>query len=120
MVRDDLSLAPQMFDERTAEGLRQVVRLESIGRLQEAAELYLQVEAQAPGGGACGAGSCGLEAIFAGSEDEAAVKELGFGNAKDVIKDTERTCVHCNKKSVYYDTKQGKKGCTSCHKTAKY
>jgi hypothetical protein len=46
------------------------------------------------------------------------VNKLGF-NAKDTIKDTERRC-KCGAKTVYYDLKQAKKGCTTCHKTVKY
>ncbi len=119
MARHDVSLATQIFDHQTAEGLHEVAYLESIGRYDDAFELYDRVEANAPGGGYCGAGSCGLESIAPGSAEEAAVKKLGFGDSKDVIKDTERRC-KCGSKSVYYDLKQAKKGCTSCGKTAKY
>lgn len=118
MARHNTELATQIFDDKTAEGLRQVVYLESVGRSQEAWELYQKVEVAAPGGGFCGAGSCGLEAITAGSSDAADIKKLGF-NAKDSIKDTERKC-KCGAKTVYYDLGQSKKGCTTCGKTAKY
>lgn len=117
MARGNPAIAEQVFGKQTAVGLLEVAYLETQGLLEEAALLYQQVEKAAPGGGFCGAGSCGLEAIALADYD--AVKKLGFGNAKDVIKDTERRC-KCGSKTVFYDLKQAKKGCTSCGKTIKY
>lgn len=120
ITKHDEKLAVQVFDENTANGLREVVYLESIGQSQRALERLLEVENLAPGGGFCGAGSCGLEGVEANSIDAITVKDkLGFGNSKDILKDTERKC-KCGSKSVYYDLKQAKKGCTSCGKTAKF
>ncbi len=120
MAQQDPALADQIFDGKTANGLREVAYLESIGRSNEASRLLREVEADAPGGGYCGAGSCGLESILPGSDEEKLVKnKLGFGDSKDVIKDTERRC-KCGAKTVYYDIKQGKKGCTTCEKTKAY
>jgi hypothetical protein len=119
MARTNIKLAPQIFDAKTATGLNHVAYLESIGLYQEAATAFEEVAAAAPGGGYCGAGTCDLVAIASGSADEVAVKKLGFGDSKDVIKDTVRKCP-CGAKKVYYDLKQGKKGCTACGKTAKY
>jgi hypothetical protein len=119
-AQDSYELAAQIFDKKTAEGLRQVAHLNNIGRPEEARILLENVEVNAPGGGYCGAGSCGLEAVVAGSKEEKRLQEeLGFGKAKDLIKDTERKC-RCGAKTVFYDVKQGKKGCSTCHKTMKY
>lgn len=119
MADQNNGLAAPIFGEDTARGLREVAWLrtnrgedEAFARLQEVAEA-------APGGGYCGAGSCGLESVKPGSLDAKKIEDLGF-DPKNTIKDTERKCVNCKKKKVVYDTKQGKKGCTGCRATAKY
>jgi hypothetical protein len=116
MARHDTTLTADMFDQKTADGLREVAALEARGLTEDAMRRYQEVEKAAPGGGFCGAGSCGLEDLK--NSDLDAVNKLGF-NAKDTIKDTERRC-KCGAKTVYYDLKQAKKGCTTCHKTVKY
>ncbi len=119
MAGADHALATEMFDEKTAQGLQEVAYLRSIGRPEEAFARLNEVEAAAPGGGYCGAGSCGLERVLAGTEEAKAIEKLGF-DSKNSILDKERKCVKCSSKTVVYDLEKGKKGCTSCKATAKY
>lgn len=119
LAASDQTLAAQIFDERTASGLAEVARLSAVGSNELALELFMQVQEQAPGGGFCGAGSCGLEAIdLQNTNDVDALKRLGF-DTKDSIKDTERHC-KCGAKAVYYDLKKAKKGCGACNRTKSY
>lgn len=119
LAREDDSLAVQIFDQKTADGLARVAYLESIGQQGAAAELLQAVERAAPGGGYCGAGSCGLKNIDVLSSKEANdLKKLGF-NSKNSIKDTQRSC-KCGVKRVYYDLKSAQKGCGSCGAKVKY
>jgi hypothetical protein len=118
MAKHDDTIGEQIFDEKTATGLKEVARLESIGKAQQAFNLMQEVEESAPSGGYCGAGSCGLELLDPNTNDVLGAKKLGF-KEKDTIKDTERRC-KCGEKTILYDLKQNKKGCTSCGKTAKY
>ncbi len=117
--KTDFSIASQIFDKETALGLKKVAYLESIGNMQAAFELLQEVEKQAPGGGFCGAGSCGLEAIKPGSSESKQMKKLGL-NATDALSDKERGCKECGEQKVVYDLKGKKKGCLSCGATAKY
>lgn len=119
MADRDNSLAIEMFDEPTAQGLQEVAYLRSIGLAEEAFARLNEVEAAAPGGGYCGAGSCGLERVLPGSNEAKSIEDLGF-NPKDSLVDKERKCVKCSRKSVVYDLEKGKKGCTSCKATTKY
>lgn len=120
MARQNHSLAAQMFGEKTALGLREVARLESMGEYEEAFLKFQQVEATAPGGGYCGAGSCGLESVMPGSDEEKAIKKLGFNSKDSLLDKGDRQCPKCKTKTVVYDTKQAKKGCIGCQATASY
>jgi len=116
IAKKDETVAVQMFDEKTAEGLKQVALLESQGRYKEANELWQEVERKAPGGGSCGGGSCGLESVTIGSkEDKELRKKLGASESDTVVKDKERAC-KCGKKSIIYAYNQNKviKLCESC------
>jgi hypothetical protein len=115
---DDYQLALDMFDQPTARGLQEVAIFRA-NNYEIAANLrFIEVEAQAPGGGYCGAGECGLEWVTDNNTDASKLKELGF-NAKDSLRDTERKC-KCGEKTVVYELKKAMKGCTSCGATTKY
>ncbi len=116
LAKHDTSVAEQMFDKPTAAGLQQVAILEQAGRFQEAFELMQTVEKAAPGGGFCGAGSCGLESVNISSESgKDLVKKLNADSKDTIVKDTERAC-RCGKKSIVYAYNKNKvnKLCTSC------
>ncbi len=117
IAKKDSAVAEEIFDKRTADGLRQVSYLESVGRFEEALALQVSVEKAAPGGGYCGAGSCGLERVnLSGEEGEKLKKALGYEAGDTVLKDTERPCKECGKKTIIYAFNKNKvnKYCTSC------
>ncbi|HSH18542.1 MAG TPA: hypothetical protein VK978_04090 [Candidatus Saccharimonadales bacterium] len=114
--KKDMAVAEQMFDEQTARGLQEVVYLESIGQLREAYDRMQDIEKAAPGGGSCGAGSCGLEGIDTNSE---AGKELAgkvrASSGDTVLRDKERACKCGSKSIVYaYNRRKVNKYCESC------
>ncbi len=115
-VKSDSSLAVQIFDERTAAGLQDVAYLESIGRSHAAFERFQEVEKQAPGGGYCTGGSCGLESIDMNSEKgEELKKHLKAEPGDTIVRDTERAC-KCGQKTIVYAYNKSKvtKYCESC------
>lgn len=117
MAKNDLELAPQIFDEHTARGLKEVVYLESIGNKQAAFDLLQEVEERAPGGGYCSGGSCGLETVnISSQEGKDLLKKLKAEDGDTVVKDKERAC-KCGKKSIVYAYNKNKvnKYCESCH-----
>jgi hypothetical protein len=119
MAKDNIELAPHMFDSETTVGLMEVAYYESIGDRQAAFDKFAQVEAKAPGGGYCGAGSCGLENIDLHTEKgKALAQKLKVETGDKVVRDTERTC-KCGKKSIVYayNSKKVNKYCESCHAT---
>jgi len=119
MAKKDIELAPQIFDDRTAAGLREVIYLESIGRQQQAFKRQQEVEELAPGGGYCQGGSCGLESVdLSTSAGKELAKLLNAENGDTIVKDTERTC-KCGKNSIVYAYNANKvtKYCTSCKAT---
>lgn len=116
IAKSDQAVAEQMFDIKTADGLRQVVLLEQQGRFDEAQALWLEVEKNAPGGGSCGAGNCGLEGVNGGSkEDKELRKKLGAEDGDIIVRDKERSC-KCGSKSIVYAYNKNKviKYCESC------
>lgn len=116
VAKNDQTVAVQMFDEKTAIDLQAVVALEQLGRYQEASDLMQQVEKAAPGGGFCGAGSCGLESVNTSGEfGKNLLKKLGADKNDKIVKDTERAC-KCGKKEIIYAYNKNKvnKYCGSC------
>ncbi len=116
LAKKDQTVAVQMFDEKTAERIQAVSYLEGQGRYDEAQILWEKTRAEAPGGGFCGAGSCGLEGIVANSkEDQELRKKLGAESSDTIVKDKERAC-RCGKKSIVYAYNKNKviKHCESC------
>lgn len=118
IAKADSSIAAQMFDEKTAAGLQEVAWLEAAGRFDEANERMRLVERAAPGGGSCGAGSCGLEGVANNKEDASLRKKLGADSSDTIVKDKERPC-RCGKKSIVYAFNKSKvtKYCESCGAT---
>lgn len=117
MAKEDMTVAEQMFDEKTAVGLYQVAQLERQGLHEEAYELMREVEANAPGGGACNGGSCGLESLNIYSKEGKELKEkLKAKDGDTLVKDKERSCKCGSKSIVYaYNKREVKKYCESCH-----
>jgi hypothetical protein len=96
-AKHDMSVAEQMFDSSTSQGLQEVARLESIG-------------------GYCGAGSCGLEGVDMNSaEGQELAKKLGASAGDTIVKDKERAC-KCGKKNIVYAYNKSKviKFCQGC------
>lgn len=114
LAKGDYRVAEQMFDTATATGLQEVAYLESIGQYEQAFERMGQVEQAAPGGGFCGAGSCGIVGVSELSAEAGKARELGLG--KGLMFDTIRKCPNCNTRKVYYDSKANK-ACLGCTKT---
>lgn len=116
MARKDLSKAEQMFDVRTFTGLVQVNQLYAQGRDQEAFTLLQTVEAQAPGGGFCSGGSCGLERVDLSSTFGQDMKvKLRAEQGDTIVKDRERKC-RCGARGIVYAYNKSKvnKYCTEC------
>ncbi len=117
MAKTDATVAEQMFDKKTADGLSEVRQLEAAGRFEEAFNRMQEVEKAAPGGGFCGAGQCGLESVNTqSSSGKELVKNLKADAGDKVVADKERAC-RCGKKSIVYAYNKNKvnKYCTSCH-----
>jgi hypothetical protein len=116
LAKKDQAVAEQMFDAKTADRIREVVCLENQGRFAEAQLVWEVAREQAPGGGFCGAGSCGLEGVTANSkEDQDLRKQLRAESSDTIVKDKERAC-RCGKKSIVYAYNKNKvnKLCQSC------
>jgi hypothetical protein len=112
--KKDIKAAEDMFDKKTAEGLREVVQLEAEGRHEEAHARMEEVVKSAPGGGFCGAGSCGLR--FANISDSKAsrMRELLKADPEDLILvDDERVCISCGDKSIWYNVTKNNKACSN-------
>ncbi len=116
IARQDLGVAEQMFDERTAKGLHQVNQLQMQGAYEEAFSLMQEVERQAPGGGFCSGGSCGLESVNPFSADGKRLAEkVGAKPGDTLVKDKERSC-KCGSKSIIYAYNKSRvnKYCGNC------
>lgn len=116
LAKQDIAVVEQMFDASTAQGLQEVVYLESIGRTEQAFERMWQVEQAAPGGGNCGSGSCGLESVDlltdAGKE---LAKKVKAEAGDTVLKDKERACKCGSKNIIYaYNKRKVNKYCQGC------
>ncbi|MDB5185491.1 MAG: hypothetical protein JWL85_14, partial [Candidatus Saccharibacteria bacterium] len=114
-AKKDPAQAAIMFDDKTADGFRQVAVLETQGRYGEAAILQGTIEAMAPAPVYCGAGSCGLEAVNLSSNEGKDALALGLKAAhkNELLRDSERPCPSCNKLKIHYDY-HGNKACTGC------
>jgi hypothetical protein len=116
LAKHDKKAAEQMFDKSTAEGLQKVAYLESTGQQEQAYELMQQVAKDAPGGGYCGAGSCGLESVETHSkEGKELVDKLRANLSDKIVRDKVRNC-KCGRKGIIYAYNQNKvnKYCEHC------
>ena len=116
VVKKTPEQARVIFDDATADGLITAQQHREAGRLEEALALETQVEARAPAPSSCGAGSCGLEGVSAGSKEDVSLrKKLNAEDGDTIIKDKERAC-RCGKKSIVYAFNKNKvnKYCESC------
>ncbi|MEO6513707.1 MAG: hypothetical protein ABIR37_03395 [Candidatus Saccharimonadales bacterium] len=116
LAKKDHSVAEQMFDTKTADGLRQVVQLERRGEYEQAFSLMQDIEQAAPGGGYCSGGSCGLESVDHRSDaGKSLASKLKAAAGDTIVKDKERAC-KCGSKSVVYAYNQRKvnKLCENC------
>jgi hypothetical protein len=115
-AKKDWVIAEQMFDAKTANGLQEVAALERQGRHHEAFIKMQEVEKLAPGGGFCGAGSCGLESVnMRGKDGEELKKKLNAESGDTIVRDKERPC-RCGAKTVVYAYNKNKvnKHCETC------
>jgi len=115
-AKKDIAVAEQMFNIETALGLQEVVRLEEAGYHQEAFKLMQVIEKEAPGGGYCSGGACGLESIDLSSDIGQEIKaKLKAKDGDIIVKDTDRKC-KCGAKEVYYAYTSTKvnKYCDNC------
>jgi hypothetical protein len=115
--KKDVTIAEQMFDKPTALRLAEVSYLESVGKYQQAYELFEETREQAPGGGYCSGGSCGLKSVNEFSEEGKELAEkLELEGDETLVKDTERAC-KCGQKTIVYAYNKDtvKKYCESCH-----
>jgi hypothetical protein len=116
IAKHDVVIAEQMFDKQTADSLQHIGTLEAAGMFEEAQRLMLDVEKTAPGGGFCGAGSCGLESVSLNTQEgKDLMGKLKVKAGDTVLKDTERKC-KCGSKSIVYAFNKYKvnKFCQSC------
>lgn len=115
------SIAADMFGKKTALGLQEVASLEAAGKLDEAYKKLREVEKEAPGGGYCGAGACGIERFNANStKGKEIADKLDAKPGDTLVKDNERSCKNCSRKgTVYYAYNSTKvnKLCTGCGAT---
>lgn len=116
-VKTDVKQAEIAFDSETASLVREYQARVARGELIQAQLTWANVEATAPPASFCGAGSCGLEGVDPQSKEGKAAMQLGLkaNNSKELLKDKERACPGCKKKTIYYDL-VGSKACISCNK----
>jgi hypothetical protein len=115
--KKDLNVARFAFDDATADSMREVIMLEGRGLYDRAFNRQQQVMKAAPGGGYCGAGSCGLEGVDRNSEEgKQLVADLRAEPGDKIVLDKERSC-KCGKKSIAYaySADRVNKYCKSCH-----
>jgi hypothetical protein len=118
-VKGDAEAAAAAFDEKTAERIDQAQRLRANGNEQAARSVENEAEKEAPPVSFCGAGSCGLEDAGEGDEADEMRKKLKAEDDEELLRDTERSCPKCNKKSLWYSYNSHvvKTGCSSCGAT---
>ncbi|HEX8763342.1 MAG TPA: hypothetical protein VF733_06335 [Candidatus Saccharimonadales bacterium] len=115
-VKDDPVRAEIVFDQKTAQGIREYQALQARGDVLLAERLWQSVQAGAPAAGFCGAGSCGLASEKSTTDDAQKAIKLGLKATNgEIIRDTERKCPSCKEKTILYDSK-GSKVCINCDK----
>lgn len=117
-AKQNIEVAWHAFGEDTANGILEAQALEQAGRYDEAFQKMQEVEKQAPGGGSCSGGSCGLESIDPHSDQgKDLAKRLKADSSDEIVKDSERSCKSCGQKKVVYAYNKSKvnKFCEGCH-----
>lgn len=112
----NVEAARHAFGEETAQGIMEVQAMQQAGQQQEAFNRMREVEKQAPVGGACSGGSCGLESVNENSlEGKSLRQSLQAEDGDTIVKDKERAC-KCGSKSIVYAYNKSKvnKYCESC------
>ncbi len=120
VAKYDLNRAVIMFDEKTAQGFREVQILREANNHEAADIREAQVKQEAPAPGGCGAGSCGMERVNLSTSEGQKIKALlDVQDGEEVLHDTERACPECGKMSVYYAYTETyvKKACADCGAT---
>lgn len=108
LALENPEIAGEIFDEETAEGLKNVKKQKDAD-IDNSGIINILFN-NAPPISYCGAGSCGLEEAI-NSGDIAKVRELGLTG--DLLYDRERACPKCSQKTVYYSLSGGK-ACANC------
>lgn len=115
-AKRNIDVARHAFGEDTAKGIIEVQALEQAGRYEEAFSRMQEVDKQAPGGGSCSGGSCGLDSVdLRSAEGSNLAKKLKAEKGDEIVKDKERSC-KCGAKAVVYAYNKQKvnKLCESC------
>lgn len=107
--------AEEIFDKETADRLRKAAELEKQGLYQEANELRIIAEKEAPDTTYCsGAGSaCGFETVAEGTPDAIVARRIGL-RGRRLRKDKERSCKACGDYGLVYDVDNGDAACVDC------
>lgn len=87
-VKTNPRMAQEAFDLKTAEGYKQAIHLDRLGRSDQANAVRLQVQTEAPPAAFCGAGSCGLR--NATPSEIAHARSLGLSG--DILALDEKLC----------------------------
>lgn len=113
--KKNITVAKQMFNKEAITELEKAAFYEANGDYERADQAMERARKVAHGGGSCGAGSCGLEAV--GRSEEKELREKLKATDKDkLVRDKERACPTCGKKSVVYAYSDSKvsKACEKC------
>ncbi|HSX34360.1 MAG TPA: hypothetical protein VLF62_01830 [Candidatus Saccharimonadales bacterium] len=118
-VKGNPEAAAAAFDEKTAERVEKATRLRATGQEAAARNVEAQAEKEAPPVSFCGAGSCNLESADDSDEANEMRDKLKTEDDEELLRDTERSCPKCSKKSLWYSysSKVVKTGCSSCGST---
>jgi hypothetical protein len=118
-VKGNSEAAAAAFDDKTAERLDEAATLRATGNETAARQVEQQAEKEAPAVSFCGAGSCGLEDGGDSEEAKSMREKLDAESDEDLVRDTERACKNCGKKTLWYsyNSKVVKTACSSCEST---
>lgn len=105
--------AEEIFDKETADRLRKAAELEKQGLLQEANDLRILAEKEAPAATYCSGASCGLETVAEGTPDAIVARRMGI-RGRRLRKDKERACKACSNYGLVYDADNGDTACVDC------
>lgn len=109
-AQEDNSIAEQIFDKKTADGLKDVAYLRAVGRHDDADRRLEEVRRQAPSEGACGTG-CGVGS-FEGSL--AVLAALKAENGDELATDHQRKCACGGTLHYAFSKKKVNTVCEAC------